>query len=229
MGIGNLLRSKIGLYVLAAAFTAAGAYLAQSYVSEAGRTAMVVVAARDIPPYTVLRLEDVALAPRPEALLPRRVFRNPGPLAGQLTRALVPAGAPLVPQYLAGEGQAGGGLAKTLRDAGRPGAFSLRLATDDAVAGRVDVGDRVDILTGYKGDDNRLVTDVLAGVLVLDVVRPDVQQGQQAGGGVTLVVEADEDLAQRLFTVRTHAGQMVLRLRPAIGPRGAERTEVTRR
>lgn len=215
------LRSKHTVFMVTAASTLLGLYLAMSWVQSAGRTVDVVVAARDIPPFATIQVTDLKVMPYLAAATGKNTFRRPEEVQGRMTRSVIPAGVPITPVFLTGEGEErdGGGLAKSLRDANRPGAFSLQFNLVDAAAGHVAPGDRVDIVLTYRPDPTKgSQVEVIPEALVLNVLKPTTQQTQASGGGTMIIIfSADKQFAERLAQAKQAGAAIALRLLPAQG------------
>lgn len=219
-----MLKSKTAIVVVSILCLVIGGFLAFSYVSEAGRTVEVLVAIQDIPPFVPLRSEYVKTVHYPAVAVRKDALRTLDQAQGRMTRSVIPAGVPVLMSYLAGEG---GSLARTLRESQHPGAFAMQFPANDAVAGKLGAGDKVDVLIGYKAETRVSAgktetvqprVERVEGLLVLDVLRPTEQQAAAGGGTVTVIFSADHPFAEKVMTARQSGNAtLALRLLPAEG------------
>lgn len=151
-------------------------------------TVRVLVAARDLPPGTVLAAGDLRDVGLPPAAVPPAALRPGAGLAGQSVAVAVPAGVPITPAALS---------VGRLLPAGTE-AVPVRL-TDPGAAALLRAGDRVDVLAargdpvapaagpvGRAGEDASPGASVVAsGVEVLSV--PPVRSAAGDQGGLVVV------------------------------------------
>jgi pilus assembly protein CpaB len=155
----------------------------------------VVVAARDLPPGSVLRSADVTRARWPPGAVPDGVATAPGQLEGRRLAGAVRRGEPLTDVRLVGT---------RVTDLLPPGLVvaPLRLA-DLAVSDLVSAGDRVDVLAAAPEAEHAGV--VAPGALVLAAPgRSDPQDAPDPAGGL-LLVAVEPATAARLAAVATTA------------------------
>ena len=184
--------------IAATLLAVAALVLALRPVPEAARvpeTRLVVVAARDLPPGTLLTSTDLAVARYPPALVAQGVAGSPSDLLGRVLASPLRVGEPLTDVRLVGAGLTG-----TLP----PGevAAPVRLA-DLAVASLVRAGDRVDVLATAPDDPEAVVIAERALVLVAS---PEVSgSGDAAPTAGLLLLAVDGATAARLAAASTQA------------------------
>jgi Flp pilus assembly protein CpaB len=162
----------------------------------------VVVARRELSPGTPLGPDvlEVARLEVPEALR-ARTFSDPGALAGTVSRGALAPGELL---------QRGAIVAATAeqRAAAPARELAFTVPTDRAVGGRIEAGDRVDVLTTYGTGTTAWTTTVLADVAVLWSSRHD--GGIGAGGSVTVAVAVPDGDAGRALAHAVDVGSVTL-------------------
>ena len=181
---------------LALAFAATAALVAGWMVRAAAETARVVVAARDIAPMEELKAENLTVADAPAASA-AGALKSVGEAAGKYARGLILKGEVVRKGHLADAAPGGGTLAVQLTEMARPEirAFALPVDLVSGVGGRVEKGDRVDVVCALKvevgGAQGALSKVILPAVPVLDVVR---QEGKPAAVVLALTPEQIEDV-----------------------------------
>ena len=153
----------------------------------------VAVAALDLPAGTSLSSNDVSVARLPPEAVPVGVVPDGRSLVGRVLAGAVRAGEPLTDMRLVGPGLT------ALLPAGQVAA-PVRLA-DLAVAGLIQVGDRVDVLAALPDAERAEV--VAAGALVLAAPTSGPDDVEPAAG--LLVLAVDPATATRLAAVSTTA------------------------
>jgi Flp pilus assembly protein CpaB len=156
----------------------------------------VVVAARDLPPGTALRRDDVVVARWPPETVPDGMLGDPGEATGRVPAGPVRRGEPLTDVRFVGN-------RLTARLPAGLVAAPVRLA-DLAVSSLVAAGDRVDVLAAAPAATTAEI--VAAGVLVLAATGPAASDGgtDRSGGGL-LLVAVDGPTAARLAAAATSA------------------------
>lgn len=171
------------------------------------RTVPVVVAARDLPFGTVLGTADLALADYPADSQPAGSASDPAELVGMVNLMPLEADEPVLLAKLSGEGA---GLSALVPASMR--AASLALDAIAGVAGAIQPGDRVDVLSTVEngGSGGKVTTrTALEDIQVLAVGAPD-DGAAETELAVTLLVgrQQAEALATAIFRGRV---QLVLR------------------
>lgn len=199
--------------VLAVALALAAAFSAVKVVRSFNETAEVVVAARDIAPYTAIVKDDVKVVDYPTAAVPPDAIRDVKEAVGKFLKSEVLVGEPLRTARLA-ETQADKSLMSArLSELGRPDlrAFALPWDPQAAVGGDIVDGDRVDVAASVKIDSGTgsigVGKIVARNVLVLKVVKPS---GSDKGSLVVALTPSQiEDIAFALTS-----GQLRYALNP---------------
>lgn len=116
-------------------------------------TVPMLVAARDLPPGTTLRADDVTVSHLPPSLRPRAALTTPSQATGRVLAGATTAGEPLTGARLLG-------TANTHLTTGDPSAAAVpfRLA-DPAVAALLTPGVRVDVVTVSESSDARVLAE----------------------------------------------------------------------
>ena len=146
-----LRRVAAGLLVLLAAVLALRPAPAPARVGHPQPRAPVAVAARDLPPGTVLAVADLRLAAYSPGLVPSGASSRATGLTGRVLASGLRAGEPVTDVRLVG-----GGLTRLLA----PGQVAAPVRPEDlAVTALISAGDRVDVLASSPGADQ---ADVVA-------------------------------------------------------------------
>lgn len=183
-------------------------------------TATVVVTRRAVPAQAVLKAEDVTVRQVPRDLVLPGALTSPGEAVGQRPAVALAEGQPVLRSLLE-SGQNRGGLAARVPAGHRALTFAVNDLT--GLAGRLQVGDRVDVaaFVGGQGGGGARATLLLEGVLVLALGRAqdEAAQGKAAPpyASVTVAVRPQEAV---LLTLAQRQAQLQLLLRPA-GEEGA--------
>lgn len=143
---------------------------------------------------------EVAHLELPEALR-ARTFTDPSALSGTVSRGAVAPGELL---------QRGAVVAATAeqRVAGPARELAFTVPTDRAVGGRIETGDRIDVLATYGNGGDAWTTTVLADVSVLWTERDD--GGIGSGGSLTVAVAVPDAEAGRALAHAVDVGAVTL-------------------
>ncbi|MGH3867457.1 MAG: SAF domain-containing protein [Pseudonocardiaceae bacterium] len=153
--------------------------LAPNQGSPAGN--MVVVAARDLSPGTVLAASEVTLRPLPAQLVPDGTARTPTAVLGRTLAAPVRRGEPLTDVRLTGSD-----LARTVTMNPDTVSVPLRLA-DPGVAALLHPGATVDVVTIGERRDEPVV--LAQGARVLAVLEAGTRTGERDGRLVLVALD----------------------------------------
>ena len=176
----------------------------------------VVVAARDIPPGTILNDEAlkkglIKTTPWPKSSIPTGAFSSPQQIVGKVNRVKILANEPILESRLAGEGA---GLTVRL-EAGKR-ALALRVDEIVGVSGFIVPDDRVDIIltTTPQGgaQDAKISKIVLQNKRVLSVAQSTEQKDGKPQLARSITLEVTPEEAEKL-SLATSEGQIVLALR----------------
>lgn len=187
-------------------------------------TQPVLVATRDLQPYTELTREVVKVAELPKVSIPADAIRDPALLEGKFLKDLVLAGEVIREARLATtRGQQI--LAAKLTELKDPRlrAFALPYDAASAVGGKVRPGDRVDIIASVKIDAGSGYSVGVGKVVGQAVPVLEVnEQGGSAGGTIVLALQPEEieDIAFALTS-----GKLRFALNPYDTDTAAARTE----
>jgi Flp pilus assembly protein CpaB len=151
------------------------------------RTALALVATRDVPPLTRLAPADVALRPVPAQALPRDALRSAGQASGRFVRYGLLSGQVVRLANLAASAAGAGRFDEQLTAAARgPGAADLRAVTLALTpqAGLVlpRAGDRVDVVAVVRAGQLRQARVIASRVRVLDRLLIGAPSGPGRGG-----------------------------------------------
>lgn len=172
-------RAVLGGLLVAAA--AVGTFAAWSSADDPPSSRFV-VAARDLPVGEVIDETDLALAAMDvPAAVAERAFPRAAPVLGQRTVAPLAEGELIQRSAVV-----------VAENAGKGRQISFAIDVADALAGTLEVGERVDLLVTYGGTANDSVTEVVAaGATVAALPLADDEVGGQAVVLLTLPEDAD--------------------------------------
>lgn len=207
----------LGRYALVAA-VAAGVIAAVGhiqYLKGLQETEPVVVLARQVEPFTILREEDLRVEQRPKGSAGSGAIRDPAEVAGMYTKGLMLPGDVVRQAHLA-EVQ-GGHLATRLASEGDPGvrAMAVTVQSDTGVANTLRAGDMVDVLASVAVE-----SDVYSKIIAQQVpVLYTTAEGSQAdgSGGATVVLQVAPELAEEIAFAQGSGSIWLL-----TAPQGAE-------
>lgn len=201
------------LLLLSFVFALLGFMLANAAIQAARAEDSVVVAARPIKPYTVIKQDDIKIE-RVSKSVSGDAFRTPDEVVGKVSLGMLLPGEPIRKGHV--EGQSANRLSGTLP----PGkvAVALPSSLEVTVSGSVRPGDEIDLYAVSSG----------SGVLVVPraVVRsgsiPQESQGRESdlaanpsSGG--LVLEIDEQHLRNFVNAMASSGKFFAVLRPLGG------------
>lgn len=184
-----------GLLALAAVVLAV-----RGQVGSAG-SVPVLVAARDLPPGSVLTLADIRVARWPPELVPAGALTSASDADGRVIAGAANRGEPLTPTRLAGPE-----LARRATGTSDATSVPIRL-TDAGVAGLLGPGRQVDVVA--LGERTDQPTVLATGATVLTVLPPDQKPGVQ---GRLVLVAVPRAVATRLAAA-TLAREVTVTLR----------------
>lgn len=180
----TLRRGVAGLLVLLAAVLALRPHPAPAATTQPHAPTPVAVAARDLPPGTVLAPADTRIAAYSPGLAPTGTVGRPAGLTGRVLASGLRAGEPVTDVRLVG-----GGLTRLLA----PDQVAAPVRPGDlAVTALVHVGDRVDVLASTPG----AASAELVAERALVLAAPRTASGGDSGG--LLLVAVDPSTAARL-------------------------------
>lgn len=194
-------RQGIGFLLGAVAAALCAALLVVQTLKRTNETAPVVVAVRDLSPYTQVSKDDVKLQEVPVISIPQDAVKKVEDIAGQYLRDRVYAGEVIRKANIADAAPGKSVMTAQLTGLGRPDlrAFALSFDPETGVGGEIKPGDRVDIIASVKmdaGQNSIGVGKIVArNVLVLDV-KQDAKSGSRTGVLiVALTPQQIEDIA----------------------------------
>jgi pilus assembly protein CpaB len=179
-------------------------------------TQNIVVAAKDIPPGTVLNDEAlkkglIKTTPWPKSSIPAGAFSTPQQVVGKVNRVKILANEPILESRLAGEGA---GLTVRL-EAGKR-ALALRVDEIVGVSGFIVPDDRVDIILttipAGGAQDAKISKIVLQNKRVLSVAQSTEQKDGKPQLARSITLEVTPEEAEKL-SLASSEGQIVLALR----------------
>ena len=199
--------------LLAVVFALAAAAGSVMLVRQFNETKVVVVAVKDVPPYTRVTKEDVKEVEFPAAAVPEDAVRRVRDVEGKYFKAAVLAGEPVRKARLADVLLDRGLMSAKVSALNEPGirAFALPYDAQAGVGGTVREGDRIDIVASVKIDSpsgSVGVGKIIArNVLVLQVGKAG--EGDKGTVVVALTPQQIEDIAFALTS-----GQVRFALNP---------------
>ncbi|MBT9259500.1 MAG: Flp pilus assembly protein CpaB [Clostridiales bacterium] len=209
-------RRQARLFLFLSIILAAIAFLlGAQFLSQAEATGPVIVAAKDLAPYTVLTSSDVTVAQWPVNALPPNRYSRPEEVVGKTLLGPLAQGQAIMPQNL-GEtaSQKTGPLATALTELKEPRmrALTLSFSAADALGGQIRPGDRVDIIATIPFENEPVTRTILEQVLVL---RTSGGEGGflDSGGNVQITLAVPAEAAQYLVFAQQQ-GKLVLMLNP---------------
>ncbi|MBT9258137.1 MAG: Flp pilus assembly protein CpaB [Clostridiales bacterium] len=209
-------RRQARLFLLLSIALAALAFLlGAQFLSQAEATTPVVVAAKDLSPYTVLTSSDVRVSQWPVKAAPQGRYAKPEDVIGKTLLGPLAQGQAIMPANL---GEAGSQkispLATALTELNEPRmrALTLAFSSADAVAGQIRPGDRVDIVATVPFENRPVTKTILEQVLVL---RTSGGEGGflDTGGNIQITLAVPATAAEYLVFAQQQ-GRLVLLLNP---------------
>jgi len=199
--------------VLAVALALAAAFSAVRVIRSFNETTQVVVAARDIAPYTAVVKDDIKVVDYPSAAVPPDAVRDPKAIVGKFLKSPVLVGEPVRMARIADTQADKSLMSARVSELGRADvrAFALPWDPQAAVGGDITEGDRVDVVASVKIDSGTgsigVGKIVARNVLVLKVFKPS---GNDKGSLVVALTPPQiEDIAFALTS-----GQLRYALNP---------------
>lgn len=212
--------------LIAVALGVAAAFLAVQTVRSFNETGKAVVAVRDLPPYTLLKPEDVKLVDVPAATVAQDAVRSLKEINGRYLASPVLAGEVLRKGRLAEVRGDRGLMAAKLSALSRPDlrAFALPWDGQSAVGGKIKDGDRVDIVASVKIDGGQATGSVGVGKIVARNVEVlEVTKGSEGDKGSLIVALTPPQIEDIAFALTS--GQLRFALNPYQTDEGAAATQ----
>lgn len=200
------MKSKRALIMIATALLAglAAVWLAYRWIGHlAENTTMVVVAARDVDPGTVLTDTSLQTTAWPSVSVPVGALKDVKKAVGRVAATVIVTGEPILEGKLAQEG-ASGGLSAVLAPGKR--AISIHANEIVGVAGYVHPGSRVDLLVNVRSTQDRdkpISKIVLANLLVLATAQDDKRDQTKPKVVNTVTLEVDPHQAEKIDLARS--------------------------
>ncbi len=154
MALRNSRKGSVLFLVIAVGLALAAAVAAVGVVRSFSETAPVVVAVKDIPPYTMVKKDDLKVANVPRVSIPKDAVFKVQEVEGRYFRAPVLANEVVRKGRIADVRGDRGLMSARLTELGRKDlrAFALPYDSVSAVGGEIRDGDRVDIVASVKID-----------------------------------------------------------------------------
>lgn len=193
------------------------AVLAVRTVNSFNETDTVVVAVRDIQPYTAIKPDDVKLAPVPRVMVLPETIRDPvrdlKKAVGRYTKDMILAGDIVRQSRLASvEGDRILGARLTQLNDPKLRAFALPFDPASAVGGKIRPGDKVDVIASVKIDAGQGVS-MGVGKIVAQAVEVLELTGGDGGSSGTIVLALKPDQIEDIAFALT-SGQLRFALNP---------------
>lgn len=198
-----------GIYIIALLFGLLTSYFLYEFLAKVEKDTTkiemetVVVAAQDVPTYTLLTREMVKLQKVPVGSAHPHALRQPEEAVGKITIIPLIVGEQLLQEKVAGKDNLGSGLAFKIPEGKR--ALSIQTSAIRGVAGFLKPGDRVDVLcvmeTGETSESMVILQDIeiLAAGANLDPHRESEEQDTKSENNQTLTLAVTVEEAQALF------------------------------
>jgi pilus assembly protein CpaB len=190
------------------------AILALSYLRGATDTAVVLVANREIAPFTPLSPDQVTPEHWPARAVPADALTDATALADRYARGLILEGTVLRASHLASVHGTTGSLAAQLTETGQPDTRALAIPVDNAtgVGGTVQPGDRVDIIAAVQVERENGPALTFAKIIAPAV--PVLHRTEEDGGNTaTVVVQVTPTVAEEIAYAQL-AGTIYLATNP---------------
>lgn len=190
------------------------ALLAISYLQGASERVRVLVANREIAPFTPLSPALFTVESWPAQAVPADALADELALNGRYARALILEGTVIRSGHLAAASGATGSLAAKLTETGLPGTRALAIPTDNStgVGGTVQPGDRVDIIAAVKVEREKAPALTFAKVIARAVPVLHRTEGEDVGRA-TVVVQVTPQVAEEIAYAQL-AGRIYLATNP---------------
>lgn len=175
------------------------AFLTVSVVRGATRMTSVIVANREIQPYTAITAEMLTVKQLPASAVSADAVTDPAALVGRYTRSLVLPDAVMRTGYLATAAGNSGSVAAKLSEINTPGARAMAIAVDNttAVGGTLQVGDKVDVIAAVKversGAPTTTVSKIIAKAVPVLYTTP-----ADTAAKATVVVQVSPSMAEEI-------------------------------
>lgn len=160
---------------------------------DAGDYVAVVVAKQDIEPAQELKLTDLTTTKMPAAAVPSRSFTDPNQVAGRVTTTTLVKGLPIVEPSLAEQGAGSGPQALV-----PPGfrAITVQVNEFSGVAGMLVPGNKVDVITVIRDQQQVMARTIVQGLKVLaigrDLTKHAEGEANPPANSVTLLVTPEQ-------------------------------------
>ena len=205
-----------GMIFLGASFACGllAALLTISYLQGQTQVSTVLIAVEEIAPFTPLKASQFALQDLPLSVVPADAIMSPGQLEGKYARTLILKGTAMRLGHLTTATGSGSTMAARLSEQNAPAHRAFAVAVDKAqgVAGTVQAGDKVDVITAVRiepeGEPGFLFAKVMAAAVPVLYKSEAESSGKQH---VVLMVTPQQ--AEELAFAQM-AGQVMLATNP---------------
>lgn len=220
-----------GLVILIVSIVAGlvAALLSVSFLRGVAGTGTVLVATREVQPFTPLTPEMFAAQQVPRAAVPADAVTQVSELSGRYARTLLLPGDSLRRAHLAVASGKAGSLAARLTETGMAGMRALAIPVDAAtgVAGAIEPGDRVDIIAAVRIDRVGAPSTQFSKIIARAVPVLHRSMEEQATGQGTVVVQVSPAQAEEIAYAQI-AGKIYLAITPyTADPQAQPTTGVT--
>jgi pilus assembly protein CpaB len=166
------------------------AYLSVGFLRGVTRSSAVLVAAREIAPFTPLTADLFTVKHLPQSAVPADAVTNMDDLADRYARTLLLADTVIRQGHLAESTGTQGSLAAKLTEAGQPGMRALAIAVDNATAvgGTLRAGDKVDIIAAVRLDRTDAPATTISKVIARAVSVLERAEGEGSGKSTVVVM-----------------------------------------
>jgi len=215
-----------GLVILMVSIVAGllAAILSVSFLRGMAQTTTVLVATREIQPFTPLTPEMFKSETMPKSAVPKDAVTETAHMNGRFARTLILEGTSLRSGHLAASSGRTGSLAAKLTETGLPGTRALAIPVDHAtgVGGTIEPGDRVDIIAAVRVDRQNAPSTQMSIIIARSVPVLHRVDGESPDRS-TVVVQVSSAQAEEI-TYALIAGKIYLATTPYQVEREIEKT-----
>lgn len=217
--------SAILFLLIAVMLGVAAAFLSVQTVRSFNETGKAVMAVKDLPPYALLKPEDVKLVDMPAASVPLDAVQSLKEVNGRYLASPVLAGEVLRKGRLAEVRGDRGLMAAKLSALSRPDlrAFALPWDAQSAVGGKIKDGDRIDIVASVKIDGGSAGSVGVGKIVARNVEVLEVVKGSEGDRGSLIVALTPPQIEDIAFALTS--GQLRFALNPYNTDEGAAATQ----